>query len=65
MALARDPTRRATLGAEGRRRAETEFAAERINQETLRVYERALALSRATRGAKPCRTESESGTRRT
>ena len=42
--LAGDSTRRAAMGAEGRRRAETEFAAERINEETLRVYERALAL---------------------
>ena len=44
LALAGDPARRAAMGAEGRRRAETEFAAERINEETLRVYERALAL---------------------
>ena len=43
-ALASDPARRAAMGAEGRRRAETEFASERINEETLRVYERALAL---------------------
>ena len=43
LSLIDDPARRATMGAEGRRRAETEFAAERINQETLRVYERALA----------------------
>ena len=46
MALAGDPARRAAMGAEGRRLAETEFAAERINQETLQVYERALALGR-------------------
>ena len=46
MALADDPARRAAMGAEGRRRAEKEFAAERINQETLRVYERVLALGR-------------------
>ncbi len=44
--LARDPARRAEMGAEGRRRAETEFAAERIHTETLLVYERALAASR-------------------
>ena len=44
LALAGDPARRAAMGAEGRRRAETEFASERINEETLRVYERALAL---------------------
>ena len=44
VALAGDPARRAAMGAEGRRRAETEFASERINEETLRVYERALAL---------------------
>ena len=37
--------RRAAMGAEGRRRAQTEFAAERINAETLRVYERALAAA--------------------
>ena len=46
MVLAGDPARRAAMGAEGRRLAETEFAAERINQETLQVYERALALGR-------------------
>ena len=45
-ALAGDPARRAAMGAKGRRRAETEFASERINEETLRVYERALALGR-------------------
>ena len=45
MALAGDPARRAAMGAAGRRRAETEFAAERINEETLRVYERALATA--------------------
>ena len=44
-ALADDPARRAAMGAEGRRRAETEFAAERIHAETLRVYERALAAA--------------------
>ena len=42
-ALADDPARRAAMGAEGRRRAETEFASERIHAETLLVYERALA----------------------
>ena len=42
----RRPGPRAAMGAEGRRRAEKEFAAERINQETLRVYERVLALGR-------------------
>ena len=31
------------MGAEGRRRAETEFASERIHAETLLVYEQALA----------------------
>ena len=45
MALAGDPARRAAMGAAGRRRAETEFAAERINEETLRVYERALGAA--------------------
>ena len=44
LALAGDPGRRAAMGAEGRRRAETEFAADRINEETLAVYERALVL---------------------
>ena len=44
VALVDDSARRAAMGAEGRRRAETEFAEERINQETLQVYERALAL---------------------
>ena len=48
LALADDPARRAAMGAEGRRRAETEFAAEHINRETLRVYERGLALSSTT-----------------
>ena len=43
--LAGDPVRRAAMGAEGRRRAETEFAAERIHAETLQVYERALAAA--------------------
>ena len=42
VALAGNPVRRAAMGAEGRRRTETEFAAERINEETLKVYERAL-----------------------
>ena len=45
LALTDDPVRRTAMGAEGRRRAETEFAAEHINRETLRVYEQALALS--------------------
>ena len=49
-ALADDPARRAAMGAEGRRRAEEEFAAARIHRETLQVYERALALSRAAGG---------------
>ena len=44
MVLADDPARRAAMGAEGRRRAEEEFAAARIHRETLQVYERALAL---------------------
>ena len=43
MALADDPARRAAMGMEGRRRAETEFASDRIHAETLEVYERALA----------------------
>ena len=42
-ALADDPARRDAMGAEGRRRAETEFASDRIHAETLLVYERALA----------------------
>ena len=42
-ALADDPARRAAMGAEGRRRAETEFASDRIHAETLQVFERALA----------------------
>ena len=45
MALADDPPRRAAMGAEGRRRAEEEFAAARIHRETLEVYERAFALT--------------------
>jgi len=45
LALADDPARRAAMGAEGRRRAETEFAAERINAQTLLVYEQALAAA--------------------
>ena len=40
--LVDDPARRAAMGVEGRRRAETEFTAERINAETLLVYEQAL-----------------------
>ena len=47
MTLADDPPRRAAMGAEGRRRAEEEFAASRIHHETLQVYERAIALSPA------------------
>ena len=43
MALAGDPARRKAMGAAGRRRAESEFAASRIHDETLQVYERALA----------------------
>lgn len=46
LALADDPARRAAMGAEGRRRAETEFASDRIHAETLKVYERALATAR-------------------
>ena len=45
LAFAEDPPRRAAMGAEGRRRAETEFAAERINAQTLLVYEQALAAA--------------------
>ena len=45
IALADDPARRTVMGAEGRRRAETEFATDRINAETLEIYERALALT--------------------
>ena len=45
MALAGDPARRAAMGAAGRRRAETEFAAEHINEKTLRIYEQALAAA--------------------
>ena len=44
-ALASDPARRAAMGAEGRRRAESEFAAERINAQTLEIYEQALAIA--------------------
>lgn len=43
VALADDPARRAAMGAEGRRRAETEFASDRIHAETLQVFEQALA----------------------
>ena len=63
LALAGDPARRAAMGAEGRRRAETEFAAERINEETLRVYERALARLPTTNDLKPPRAESGPGPR--
>ena len=63
LALAGDPARRAAMGAEGRRRAETEFAAERINKETLQVYERALALLPTTNDLKPPRDESGPGPR--
>ena len=63
LSLAGDPDRRAAMGAEGRRRAETEFAAERINQETLQVYERALALLPTTNDLKPPRAESGPGPR--
>ena len=63
LALAGDPARRAAMGAEGRRRAETEFAAERINEETLRVYERALARLPTTNDLKPPRAESGPGAR--
>ena len=45
MALVDDPARRAAMGAESRRRAETEFADERIHAETLLVYEQALAAA--------------------
>ena len=45
LALSDDPARRAAMGAEGRRRAETEFAAERIHAETLQVYEWALSTA--------------------
>ena len=43
--LAGDPSRRFAMGTESRRRAETEFAADRIHAETLRVYEQALAAA--------------------
>ena len=43
MALVDDPVRRVAMGAAGRRLVETEFADARIHEETLRVYERALA----------------------
>ena len=43
LALADDPARRAAMGAEGRRRAETEFSSDCIHAETLEIYERALA----------------------
>ena len=46
LALAEDPARRAAMGAEGRRRAETEFASDLIHAETLKVYERSLAAAR-------------------
>ena len=45
LTLVDDPARRAAMGAQGRRRAETEFAAERINAQTLLVYEQALAAA--------------------
>jgi len=45
LALVDDPARRAAMGAKGRKRAETEFAADRINAETLLVYEQALAVA--------------------
>lgn len=41
--LADDPTRRAAMGAAGRRRAETEFADERVHEATLRIYAQALS----------------------
>ena len=43
IALAADPARRTSMGRVGRRRIETEFAAARIHEQTLRVYEQALA----------------------
>ena len=63
LSLVGDPARRAAMGAEGRRRAETEFAAERINKETLQVYERALARLPTTNDLKPPRDESGPGPR--
>ena len=42
-ALAADPARRTSMGRVDRRRIETEFAAVRIHEQTLRVYEQALA----------------------
>ena len=41
--LAADPARRTSMGRVGRRRVEAEFAAARIHEQTLRVYEQALA----------------------
>ena len=43
IALAGDPARRSSMGRVGRQRVETEFAAAQIHEQTLRVYEQALA----------------------
>ena len=43
LTLADAPARRAAMGAEGRQRAETEFASDLIHAEALKVCERALA----------------------
>ena len=43
VALVDDPARRAAMGTESRRRAQEEFTVERIHQETLQVWERALS----------------------
>lgn len=45
--LLRDPALRARLGAEGRRRLEAEFTVERLTDEFLEEYERALDLARS------------------
>ena len=43
MALVNDPARRISMGAMGRRRADSEFSCARIHEETLCVYEQAIA----------------------
>ena len=43
--LVDDPALRTAMGAEGRQRAEVEFADKRIHAATLQVYERTLAAA--------------------
>jgi glycosyltransferase involved in cell wall biosynthesis len=62
--LLQDPAKRATLGAAARRLIETEYSAQRMTDDYLRVYEEAIALVKAGKDRAPGEASTSQGSAR-